>query len=146
MKTKKKTKNRKIQKRMENLATSIFVTKIAAPGRDLRLRNTTQSVSATGLVLGVLSAMFMSFAPRHLEVKGTLREAGRCGQSSVARRRCAERSDILHPFRINEAGAGVVAGLLGKLVLQGEKAPRCVRVKGQIAPSVCDWVLTTSLY
>ena len=36
------------------------------------------------------------FAPRHKVVKVMLREARRCGQSYVTRRRCAERSELLY--------------------------------------------------
>ena len=66
--------------------------------------------SVTALVLCALSAMFMSFVPRHKAVMVTLREARRCGQSSVARR--------LHPLRFNAVAVGAGGGTLGSLVLQ----------------------------
>ena len=44
------------------------------------------------------------------------------GQSSVARRRCAERSELLYPFRVNVVAAGVGGGILRRLVLRGREA------------------------
>ena len=39
-----------------------------------------------------------------------LREARRCGQSSVAPRRCAERSGVLSLFRFNVVAVGAGGG------------------------------------
>ena len=56
--------------------------------------------------------MFFVFVPRHQVVKLTLREARRCGQSSVARRRYAERSELLNPLAVATWWLwGLVAGL-----------------------------------
>ena len=66
--------------------------------------------------------LFFVFVPRQHVVKVTLREARRCGQSSVARRLCAERSGLLHPFRCNVVAVGAGGGSLCSLVLQRNEA------------------------
>ena len=56
----------------------------------------------------VLSATFMSFSFRVTKWKRVmLSEAKRCGQSSVARGRCAERRELLYPFRCRIVAVGV---------------------------------------
>ena len=67
-----------------------------------------------------------------------LQEARRCWQSSVARRRCAERSELLDPSRCNVVAVGAGGGTLCSLVLQRNEAPNCLGslwldgVEGQI--------------
>ena len=58
-----------------------------------------------------------------------LRKARRCGQSSVARRRCAERSELLCPVRCNVVAVGAGGGTLCGLVLQ-RNAARALRERG----------------
>ena len=52
--------------------------------------------------------MFVSYSPRHEVVKVMV--ARRCGQSFVARRRCAERSEFFSFFFCNMAAVGVGRG------------------------------------
>ena len=47
--------------------------------------------------------------------------ARRCGQSSVARRRCTERSELLCPFRYKVVAVGVGGGILCSLVQQRDE-------------------------
>ena len=111
---------------------------IAAPRRDRFQRDATViRLSVTALVLCALSATFMffatlmSFAPRHKVVKTMLQEARRCGQSSLARRRGAKRSELLYSFRCNVVAVGDGGRVFRSRVLQRHEA-RALREHGDV--------------
>ena len=75
-----------------------------------------------GLVLCALPAMLMSPCATSLRSKGNALSGETVWeQSSVARRRCAERTELLYPFRCNVVDVGVGGGSC-RLVLQGRAA------------------------
>ena len=95
----------------------------AAPRRDRRTRETTWYIPVCLCSYRVRRLLVLCFCPTSLSgAKATLREARRCGQSSVARRRCAERNELLYPSRCNGVAVGAVGGTLRSLVLQRNEA------------------------
>ena len=94
----------------------------------VRVRRHDPSQCAPARIVCVV-CLFLVFAPRHQEIKVTLREMRQRGQSSVARRRCAERSELLYPFRCNVVTVGAGGGTLRCLVLQRNEA-RALREHG----------------
>ena len=91
----------------------------AAPRRDRRLRTPTKHVPVRLCSWSVRCLQCSSLLPsRHQAVKVMLRAAGRCRQCSVARRRCAERSELLYLLRCIVVGAGGGGGILCRLVMR----------------------------
>ena len=71
-----------------------------------RVRRHNSSQCGCARIVCVICMCFV-FVPRHKVVNVILRRARRCGQSPAARRRGAERSELLHLFRCDVVAVGL---------------------------------------